>query len=290
MAWIELHQQLRRHPKLLHLARLLGERDPDYVRAKLENIWLWCLDHAEDGVVRIDKRLPLEVWVCEAAGWEGPREQAPSSLPIKKAGPEQAPSSAFADALLESGWIEKTEAGSWGYKLQLHDWQDYAGRLMERRNQDRERKRLERSAGRPRDGDSTVPNRTQPYPTQPGRGGDPPPSAAAGTAEEIAETYFKTDPSVPKAKALHHVQVALERGADARDLLAKVQECSTRMKLWTICDLVLDSKAKNGNHFSPAKTLCLNCGGTGTVAGGVVEGVITQVPCSRCETKTRSKR
>lgn len=199
MAWLELHQTLRRHPKLLHLARLLKVDDPDFVRAKLENIWLWCLDHAEQGVVIINDRLPIDVWVKEAAGWS--EKQGGGG---EKADREQGSGSFFADALLESGWIEKVGAGSWGYKLQVHDWHDYAGRLMEQRRIDKERKRAIRSAGRLTDGDSTVPYRTQPNRTQPEEeeGATPPPppapppspSAPEGTPERPASEVDRDFP------------------------------------------------------------------------------------------------
>lgn len=182
MAWIELHQALRNHPKLLHFADLIGVQDRDLARAKLENIWLWALDYAEAGVIRIVKKqergivdgvddqghtikvpcLTLEQFLVEACSWQG------DSL-------------TFSSALLEAGWIDKTKSGHWGQEWQIHDWEEFAGRIIERRRSDRERKRAKNSAGIPAVPYPTVPDHTKPG----GTGTAPPPaSASPGTAED----------------------------------------------------------------------------------------------------------
>lgn len=291
MAWLELHQQLQNHPKLLHLTRLLGEKDRDLVRAKLENIWLWCLDHAEQGVVQIDNRLPLDVWVKEAARWNGPTgsaDQPPTSLPIKKAGPEQDPSSFFADCLLEAGWVEKVAAGSWGYKLQIHDWQDYAGRLMEQRRQDRERKRAARSGGSPADGGRTVPNRTQPNRTQPEEGSATPLFASLGTPEEEREVDrtvgafgFCSTPGIPAKQAAirdlrrqgltHEFLRAIAYKQEAKDFYVIVREMS---------------KGKATPDFRPTGTTtktCRRCAGLEKVQDPKAPiGATALIPCPDC--------
>jgi hypothetical protein len=85
---------------------------------------------------------------------------------------------AFIDALCYAGFLDDAE--------EVHDWYDYAGKLIEKRAKDAERKRESRrkeddpapsearnvpvqrtSAGRPRDGAGTVPNRTVPNLTEP---------------------------------------------------------------------------------------------------------------------------
>lgn len=151
MAWIESHQELGRHPKTKRLARLLGVSVPTAV-GHLHFLWWWALDYAEDGCLyRYDS-----VDIADAAMWE----EDPQS---------------FVDALVESGFLEPSEDG-----LRIHDWWQYAGRLVERRRKDADRKRTQRgrphdvrrtSDGHPQDVAKTacvtVPNLTEPNPTEP---------------------------------------------------------------------------------------------------------------------------
>jgi len=152
MAWIESHQELGRHPKTARLARLLGVSLPQVI-GHLHLLWWWALDFALDGdLTGLDA-----IDIAEAARWDGDPQL-------------------FLDALLtcgrngEPGFLERTEDG----RLLIHDWWDYAGKLVERRQTDAERKRRARmstgrppdiqrtSAGRPLDvqRNSTVPNHT----------------------------------------------------------------------------------------------------------------------------------
>ena len=114
MAWIELHQSLRDHPKLLRLASAVGSSDPDLVRAKLENLWLWCLDYAESGALRCLSAHEIAIasrWPGDEAVWQR--------------------------SLIECGWLDKRDGGAGGYTLHVHDWQEFAGRLIDRRNEKR---------------------------------------------------------------------------------------------------------------------------------------------------------
>ena len=160
MAWIESNQELGRHPKTRKLARLL---DISVVTAvgHLHYLWWWALDFAQEGVLsKYD-----EYDIAEACMWEGDEKL-------------------FVDALIHAGFIDEKES-----ILSIHDWYDYAGKLMERRQSDAERKREARnkqkkpsnnlptkktSAGCPTDVDGessavlrnstlTVPNLTVPY-------------------------------------------------------------------------------------------------------------------------------
>lgn len=139
MAWIESHQELARHPKTKKLARLLGVSLPAAV-GHLHFLWWWAMDYAQDGdLSRYDA-----YDIADACGWEGDPEKILS-------------------ALIESGFIDQTEEG-----LFIHDWDDYAGRLIEKRkaNTERKRKSRERHAAVTRDTrDShraTKPNQTIP--------------------------------------------------------------------------------------------------------------------------------
>lgn len=139
MAWIESHQTLANHPKTLKLARLLNVPRVTAI-GHLHFLWWWALDYAQDG--ELSKFEDLDIAV--AADWQG----EPAS---------------FWQALIRAGFVD--EDGT------LHDWDDYAGRLIERRRADAERKREARakgvqspSGGHPEDGvrNPTVPNPTPP--------------------------------------------------------------------------------------------------------------------------------
>lgn len=112
MAWIESHQEVGRHPKTKKLARLLGVSLPAAV-GHLHYLWWWALDFAQDGV--LDKYDAEDI--ADAMQWEGDADQ-------------------LVEALLSSGYIDDTDDG-----LVVHDWHDYAGKLLERRAKDRARKR-----------------------------------------------------------------------------------------------------------------------------------------------------
>jgi len=115
MAWIESNQEVGRHPKTKKLARLL---DISVVTAvgHLHYLWWWALDFAQEGVLtKFD-----ECDISEACMWEG-------DVKI------------FVDSLIAAGFIDKNESD-----LSIHDWYEYAGRLIERRQSDADRKREER--------------------------------------------------------------------------------------------------------------------------------------------------
>lgn len=112
MAWIESHQELGRHPKMKKLARRLHISRPTAI-GHLHYLWWWALDFAQDGV--LDKFDNDDI--AEAMEWEGDSDE-------------------LVAALIESGYIDETNHG-----LMLHDWGEYAGKLLERRAKDRARKR-----------------------------------------------------------------------------------------------------------------------------------------------------
>jgi len=116
MAWIESHQSLRNHPKTKRLCRLLGI---DLAKAigHLHLLWWWCLDYAQDGsLATYDAYI-----VADAAEWEGDPDL-------------------FVTALLEAGFLERN-----GEELIIHDWWDYAGKLIHQRREHAERMRALRA-------------------------------------------------------------------------------------------------------------------------------------------------
>jgi len=123
MAWIESHTTLGRHPKTRRLCRLLGTSLPQTI-GHLHLLWHWVIEFAEDGV--LTGYTPDDL--AEAAYWEGDPQL-------------------FVDALISAGFIDDCDGS-----LVIHDWRDYAGRLLS----DRERKRAaRRGADNPVPGSST---------------------------------------------------------------------------------------------------------------------------------------
>jgi len=149
VAWIESNQEIGRHPKTKKLARLL---DISAVAAvgHLHYLWWWALDFAQDGYIgKYD-----EFDIAEACLWVGDHQS-------------------FVDALLQAGFVDKTESG-----LLIHDWFDYAGRLIIQKDIKKEKnkervKRFRDKSAKPCNADvmlcnaPTVPNLTVPDPTLP---------------------------------------------------------------------------------------------------------------------------
>lgn len=164
MAWIESHQSLGTHLKLRRLARELRVHRAQAI-GHLHFLWWWALDNAPTG--DLSALAPAEI--AEVAEWPGPEDM-------------------FVAALKSCGWLE--ESG------QIHDWEDYAGRILVERAKDRERKRAERartlqrgpadvprtSGGHPPD---VTPQNTgvRAYPTQPN------PTVDASHTHRARETF-----------------------------------------------------------------------------------------------------
>ncbi|HZG83863.1 DnaD domain protein [Paenibacillus sp.] len=160
MAWLESHQELGRHPKTKKLARLLGVSVPAAV-GHLHFLWWWALDYAQDGdLSRFDNED-----IADACGWEGE-------------------ASTMVRGLVDAGFIESD--------MQIHDWEEYAGRLVEKREQNKERKRKSRARHAPvtEDGNArhgaTVPNQTEPNHIT---------TATAPAHEPVSEPPLVTDES-----------------------------------------------------------------------------------------------
>lgn len=105
--WIESHQELRNHPKVKHLASLLGCAKVQAI-GHLHMLWWWAVDYARDGYVG---KYP-DVAIADGAEWAGD-------------------ASAFVAALREARWMDPDG--------KLHDWEQYAGRLIEQRERNRRR-------------------------------------------------------------------------------------------------------------------------------------------------------
>jgi hypothetical protein len=117
MAWIESHQQLGRHPKTKRTARLLKISLPQMV-GHLQFLWWWSLDYAQDGVL---SKYDTED-IADAALWEGDPNE-------------------FVNALVTERFLDRN-----GDELLIHDWEDYAGKLIIQKEQNRQRSQRARDA------------------------------------------------------------------------------------------------------------------------------------------------
>jgi hypothetical protein len=115
MAWIESHQEIGRHPKTVRLARILGIPIPQAV-GHLHFLWWWALDYAQDGdLTQFD-----EYEIAYAVMWD----KEPKAI---------------IDALVTSRFLDADDNG-----LFIHDFDEYVGRLIEKREQSKDRNRRAR--------------------------------------------------------------------------------------------------------------------------------------------------
>ena len=154
MAWIEVHQNLLRHPKTLRCAAALGV-DRFTMVGHLVNMWCWALDAKPDGG-------PLDdIDIRAATEWAGRKD--------------------ISVALAAARFLDERDGQYW-----LHDWDDYTSRLRDQRdlrrlaNRESQRRRRARLSAEQMTGHddvspdkrdsqhSTVPNPTVPNPTQSG--------------------------------------------------------------------------------------------------------------------------
>ena len=134
MAWLESHQPLADHPKTKKAARLMKASVPAVI-GHLHLLWWWAMDYAQDGDL-----------------------SAFSSEDIATASRWTKNPAIFIDALADCG-----PAGKYGFlerdgdSIRIHDWHEYAGRLLDKRRADAKRKRDVRgtSDGHPADGAGT---------------------------------------------------------------------------------------------------------------------------------------
>lgn len=162
MAWIESHQSLRDHPKTKKLARLLGIPKVSAI-GHLHCLWWWTLEYADDGdLSRFD-----DPEIADGAEWEGDPAQ-------------------FLQAMRSSGFLDG-DSNDEGSDLAIHEWDDYAGRLVTKREQNAVRQREWRERNKQKEApndhvittsplrnghvqglpNTTVPNRTKPNTTVP---------------------------------------------------------------------------------------------------------------------------
>lgn len=115
MAWIESHQSLANHRKTMALEAEL-EIDTAQAVGHLHLLWWWALDNVPTGDLT---GVPNEI-LSRAAKWRGD-------------------ATAFVVAMIHSGFIDPNPR-------HLHNWEDYSGRLVARRELNTKRMRERRSS------------------------------------------------------------------------------------------------------------------------------------------------
>lgn len=113
MDWIRVDSNLRHHPKTRKLGILLGK---DRAHSYVIDLWSWCAQYALDGDLSQFDKLDI----CIAAGWDGDAD-------------------VFISAMLASGFLDQDDTG-----LCVHDWHEKQGYLIEKRERDKERVRMQR--------------------------------------------------------------------------------------------------------------------------------------------------
>jgi hypothetical protein len=129
MAWMPVDQFLPSHPKTARFARELGWT-PRYACGFLLELWGWAIDHQPDGHIERADRAAL------AQALRMSREELAK----------------VTRALREVGWIDPagTEQG------RLHEWEDWGGKIVERRKADRARQERNRRRRAENEGVSRV--------------------------------------------------------------------------------------------------------------------------------------
>jgi hypothetical protein len=214
MAWIEVHQTLPTHRKTIEAAAIL-DITPVQVVGHLVCLWLWALDNAPEGVMYTSRNALRNKMVANVSQWGGDPDL-------------------FVEALTEAGFLNELDDA-----LELHDWYDYAGKLMETRKANRERQRryreskkqqeanVERNANVTRD--VTVTKSERHAPTVPNR---TVPNSTIDSKDNVAKKF--DDDSIPMRLALHLKREILSQDPNTRvpdDLTNWATEADRMMRL-----------------------------------------------------------
>lgn len=227
MAWFEFHQSLTTHRKLYAMASKLRSRR-SATAGYLAFLWSWALDNAPDGdLTDIDDEA-----IKLAADW--PRGAGE-----------------FISALRESGFLDT------GERRMLHDWDDYAGRLMYQR--ERNRKNAQAHRNRVRDGDvsgtspSTVQYPTEQYSTQPSA---PVMEPDLATYREAFEAYEQATGFTLDASRMNSIKAVVDKHPVSWVVKAigKAQAKGIASKrLWSYAASIIESWEESGTDPDTAQ-------------------------------------
>lgn len=164
MAWIESHQELRGHPKLLKLMALLNVARPTAI-GHLHLLWWWVVDYATDG----DLGRYGDAEIALAADWPSDAEK-------------------FINAMTSAGFLDRDKKA-----VRIHDWLHFCGRLVEKRLS---RKALSTAGGKARWRDKSAQNgHVEPQIALPLVDKNGPHGRTAGTKRARAGAYQPTVPN-----------------------------------------------------------------------------------------------
>ena len=228
MAWIQVHQTLKDHRKLFDAADEL-EISPPHMMGLLISFWLWALDNAPTGNLEgITPRM-----ISRAAQWDGPAEK-------------------LAAALIRAGWLDEKDGGI----LEIHDWYEYAGKLIDQRQAEKERSQRRRAAaaasscstgddqkttaGQPRTSRGKAAGRVDQSRVDKTRDDNTPPSPSAegagGGKKDIIEARFTEFWSAyPKKVGKQYALKAWKRvnpDADLHDRIMRAVDAQKRSEQW----------------------------------------------------------
>lgn len=117
MAWIKVFQSVRDHRKILDASHDL-KIPPAHMIGLLVSFWLWALDNAPSGsLANIRNHI-----IAAAAQWDGDPD-------------------AFVSAMARAGLLCSTPEG-----LEINDWYEYTGKLIDQREAEKNRGRRRRAA------------------------------------------------------------------------------------------------------------------------------------------------
>ena len=249
MAWIQVHQQLKDHRKLLAAADEL-EIEPAHMLGVLISFWLWALDNTPSGsLAGISNRM-----IARAAQWN----DSPDTL---------------VDAMTNAGLLDQEADGS----LTIHDWYEYTGKLIDQREAEKNRSRRRRAAaaeaasdqqtiagqteGRPPDDqkktggrvDQTIPDQSrvdQTIPTE----GDLPPNPPTAKESDVQERRFAEFWQIyPKKVGKKAALTLWKRLKPNADLFERILQAVTAAK-------DSDQWRREGGRFVPNPATWLNQG------------------------------
>jgi hypothetical protein len=128
MSFVKVQQSVVSHRKTLRLARLLS-LDRYAVVGRLVALWAWCLDNALDGCLTFGgDDIDAEV-LADVMGWSQGMGKPAELL----------------EGLLTVGFLDVDAQDG---HLHIHDWYEHMGKLIERREQDADRKCRQRERER----------------------------------------------------------------------------------------------------------------------------------------------
>lgn len=195
MPWIELHSNLREHPKTTLLVEAMGFLDADYAVGKLARLWLWALEYAPTG--SLDQI--TEKQLARASGVD----------------PEEG--NRWLAALVSARWLDSKP------HLRIHDWWDYTGYFL-RKKWDKQPERWQaveqayaiKTAAEPqrnRSGPSASPHTSTNQTNQPTGGGERARATQVDATKPVAGAIAPPPPPGKASPLAEGLQVLDESGA-----------------------------------------------------------------------------